>query len=92
MKPFELHQLLLSLDIDDCSVLGTNGLKDFYMEYFASVRNKLTERYNAYAYHISAEKINNNSDNAYLYIENYIDMGQKFNDPCYEEQGEELKK
>ncbi len=47
------------------------------MEYFASVRNKLTERYNAYAYHISAEKINNNSDNAYLYIENYIDMCQK---------------
>ena len=91
MKPFELHQLLLSLDVDDCSVLGTNGLKDFYMEYFASVRDKLTERYNAYAYHISAEKINNNSDNAYLYIENYIDMCQKFNEPFYEEKAEEIK-
>ena len=91
LKPCEQYDLLLSMKFDNCSLLGINGLKDFYMEYFNVIRNRYIVQYNSYLFHRCSKMIEDNKQNALDIIMQYQDMCLKFMEPFYEDKAEEIK-
>ena len=91
MKPFEQYDLLVSMRLNNSSLLGINGLKAFYMEYFNVTRNRYTIQYNSCLFHRCSEKIKNNKQNALDIIMLYQKKCQEFMEPFYEDKAEEIK-
>lgn len=91
MKPFEQHGLLLSMQVKDCSILGADGLKTFYMNYFNEIRNKCSNQYNSILHQHYVNLIADNKQKALDCIIEYQKHCQLFSEPFYEDKVEEIK-
>ena len=91
MKPFEQYKLLMSMQVKDCSIMGADGLKKFYMDYFNAIRNEYSDQYNSFMYQRYANLIAGDKQKALDYIKEYQDHCQRFSDPFYKDKVEAIK-
>ncbi len=91
MKPFEQYKLLMSMQVKDCSIMGADGLKKFYMDYFNAIRNEYSDQYNSFLYQRYANLIAGDKQKALDYIKEYQDHCQRFSDPFYKDKVEAIK-
>lgn len=91
MKPFEQYKLLMSMQVKDCSIMGADGLKKFYMDYFNAIRNEYSDQYNSFLYQHYANLIAGDKQKALDYIKEYQDHCQRFSDPFYKDKVEAIK-
>lgn len=91
MKPFEQYRLLLSMQVKDSLILGADGLKTFYTDYFNAIRNGYSNQYNSSLYQKYANLIAENKQQALDYIKEYQHYCQLFSEPFYEDEVEKIK-
>ena len=91
LGPYEKYKLLLSMKVDDCSILGDDGLKDFYQEFFMAVQKKCFGKYKNYLYNKTSNMISGSRQDALSYIEDYRDKCLSFNEPFFEGKVNEIK-
>ena len=91
LRPFEQYNLLLSMKVDDCSILGDDGLKTFYQESFVAIQNRYFVRYKSCLYNETSKLIALDKQGALSYIEDYRDKCLAFCEPFFEEKVNEIK-
>lgn len=91
LLPFEQYNLLLSMNVDDCSILGNDGLKTFYQESFIAIRNQYFVKYKSYLYGETSRRIASNKHDALSCIEDYRNKCKAFSEPFFEEKVNEIK-
>jgi len=91
LSPLEQYRLLVSLNVNDALLIGENGLKSFYMEYFKSERDKYEDQYKSFLYHQYSKNISDNGKDVLYNIEEYKSKCQKFTLPFYETKADEIK-
>lgn len=91
LRPFEQYNLLLSMKVDDCSILGNDGLKTFYQESFIAIRNQYFVKYKSYLYGETSRRIASNKQDALSCIEDYRNKCMAFSEPFFEEKVNEIK-
>lgn len=91
LRPYEKYKLLFSMKVDDCSILGNDGLKSFYQEYFNNIQKQYAVQYKSLLYDETSRRIAENYSNALSYIEDYRDKCQAFDEPFFCEKVNEIK-
>ena len=91
LRPYEKYKLLFSMKVDDCSILGNDGLKSFYQEYFNKIQKQYAVQYKSLLYDETSRRIAENYSNALSYIEDYRDRCQAFDEPFFCEKVNEIK-
>ena len=91
LRPFEQYNLLLSMKVDNCSILGNDGLKTFYQESFIAIRNQYFVKYKSYLYGETSRRIASNKQDALSCIEDYRNKCMAFSEPFFEEKVNEIK-
>lgn len=91
MKPREKYELLQSMNAQNSSLLGGEGLKEFYLETFNVLRSRYIDKYNALMYHQTTSEISKNEDNAFNLIKQYQEKCQEFCEPFFMEIADQRK-
>lgn len=85
------YRLLRSMSLDDCTILGEDGLRDFYQAYCKSIRDGYMVRYNTMLYGETSGKIAADSRNVLSYVEEYRKKCLEFSEPFFDEQINAIK-
>ena len=91
LRPYDKYKLLLSMKVDDCSILGKDGLKSFYQEYFDKIQKQCALQYKSFLYDETSRKVTQNYSNALSCIEEYQDKCRAFDEAFFDELVDEIK-
>ena len=91
LRPYDKYKLLLSMKVDDCSILGKDGLKSFYQEYFDKIQKQCALQYKSFLYDETSRKVTQNYSNALSCIEEYQDKCRAFDEVFFDELVDEIK-